>query len=366
MSKSFKYGIIGAGSMGREHIRNVNIIDRAEIVALSDPNNESINQSLSLLNKKVPCFTNYNEMIQADLVDGYIISTPNFTHIDVLKDVIKTKKHILVEKPLCTTIKDCIEFRDLTKNYPGLIWTAMEYRYMPPVKRMIEEIHKKTIGELKMLSIREHRFPFLVKVNDWNRFAENTGGTLVEKCCHFFDLMRLIVNSEAKQVYASGNQDVNHLNEKYNNKTPDILDNAYVIVDFQNGVRALLDLCMFAENSTNQEELCAVGDIGKIETAVPSASSGKNSSELRIGYRGRNFENGKTLNELVEVDEEILKVGNHHGSTYYEHISFLDSIKNSKPAAVSLNDGLQAVAIGEAAEISIKENRIVRMDEFKI
>ncbi len=69
---------------------------------------------------------------------------------------------------------------------------------------------------------------------------------------------------------------------------------------------------------------------------------------------------------LNKVDEEILKVGNHHGSTYYEHISFLDSIKNSKPAAVSLNDGLQAVAIGEAAEISIKENRIVKMDEFKI
>ena len=46
MSKSFKYGIIGAGAMGREHIRNVNIIDEAEIVALSDPNDESINQSL--------------------------------------------------------------------------------------------------------------------------------------------------------------------------------------------------------------------------------------------------------------------------------------------------------------------------------
>ena len=38
--------------MGREHIRNVNIIDEAEIVALSDPHDESINQSLSLLNKK--------------------------------------------------------------------------------------------------------------------------------------------------------------------------------------------------------------------------------------------------------------------------------------------------------------------------
>ena len=46
MSKNFRYGIIGAGSMGREHIRNINIINEAEIVALSDPHDESINQSL--------------------------------------------------------------------------------------------------------------------------------------------------------------------------------------------------------------------------------------------------------------------------------------------------------------------------------
>ena len=360
MTDKFRYGIIGAGSMGREHIRNVNIIDNAEIVALADPFQDSLEQSLSLLNNKVETFQDYKNLLKADLVDGYIISTPNFTHIDVLKDVITTKKNLLIEKPLCTTTKDCLEFRDLTKNYPATIWTAMEYRYMPPIKRMIEEIHKKTIGELKMLSIREHRFPFLVKVNDWNRFAKNTGGTLVEKCCHFFDLMRLIVQSEVKKVYASGDQDVNHLGELYNNKKPDILDNAFVIVDFENGVRAMLDLCMFAENSNYQEELCAIGDIGKIETAVPSSASGKNSSNVRIGFREKN----KIINETVNVDEKILKAGHHHGSTYYEHLSFLKAVKNNTLAEVSLEDGLRAVAIGEAAELSIKENRVVQMSEF--
>ena len=98
----------------------------------------------------------------------------------------------------------------------------MEYRYMPPVQKMIQEIDSNKIGKLKMLSIREHRFPFLKKVDDWNRFQINTGGTLVEKCCHFFDLMRLITNSEVTQVYASGDQSVNHLNENNNGKVPDI------------------------------------------------------------------------------------------------------------------------------------------------
>ena len=79
MTDKFRYGIIGAGSMGREHIRNVNIIDNAEIVALADPFQDSLEQSLSLLNNKVKTFQDYKDLLKADLVDGYIISTPNFT-----------------------------------------------------------------------------------------------------------------------------------------------------------------------------------------------------------------------------------------------------------------------------------------------
>ena len=298
-------------------------------------------------------------MIKENLVDVYLISSPNFTHIEILKDVIKTKKHILVEKPLCTNTKDCLEIKKLTKDYPSLFWTAMEYRYMPPVAKFIDEIHNKTIGELKTLTIREHRFPFLKKVNNWNRFEKNTGGTLVEKCCHFFDLMRLIAKSKPINVYASGGQDVNHLDEEYDGKKPDIIDNAYVIVNFENGARSLLELCMFAENSDMQEELVATGNKGKIETSVPSNESGKISSNLRIGMR-----DGETRLETIEVDKKILEAGHHHGSTYYEHLAFLNAIKNNSNPEVSLNDGLIAVAVGEAAEKSIKLKRLVKLEEI--
>ena len=360
MTNKIKYAIIGAGCMGQEHILNIEIIDDAEVVALCDTSPESINQCLDLLKNDVSVFTNCEDLVEANIADAYIIATPNFTHIEVLKSVLKSNAHLLIEKPLCTTVEDCKEFASLTENYPGVIWTAMEYRYMPPVKKMIEEIHNKTIGDLYMLSIKEHRFPFLHKVDDWNRFAINTGGTLVEKCCHFFDLMRLIAQSEPLKVYASGNQDVNHLDEEYDGKVPDMLDNAFVIVDFENGVRALLDLCMFAENSEYQEELCAVGSIGKIETEVPSNESGIANSDLRIGLR----ENNSTTKETIAVDAKILEAGHHHGSTYYEHQSFIKAIRNNTQPEVSLNDGLIAVAIGEAAEISIKEGRVVQMSEL--
>ncbi len=45
---------------------------------------------------------------------------------------------------------------------------------------------------------------------------------------------------------------------------PDILDNAYVIVEYENGARGMLDLCMFAEGSRNEQEICVVGDRGKV------------------------------------------------------------------------------------------------------
>ena len=63
---------------------------------------------------------------------------------------------------------------------------------MPPVAALIDRAEDAT-GGIKMLTIREHRFPFLRKIGNWNRFNENSGGTFVEKCCHFFDLMRLIL-----------------------------------------------------------------------------------------------------------------------------------------------------------------------------
>jgi len=359
--EKIKYGIIGAGTMAREHILNLSLINEAEVVALSDPHDESIKQCQELIKKEVACFNNHLDLIKENLVDVYIISSPNFTHIHILKDVIKTKKHILVEKPLCTNTKDCLEIEKLTKDYPSVFWTAMEYRYMPPVAKLITEIHNKKIGDLKTLTIREHRFPFLKKVKDWNRFEKNTGGTLVEKCCHFFDLMRLITKSDPVSVYASGGQDVNHLDEVYDGKKPDIIDNAYVIVNFENGSRSMLELCMFAENSEMQEELIAIGNIGKIETSVPSNESGLTSSNLRIGMR-----DGKTKLETISVDPKILEVGHHHGSTYYEHLAFINAVKNKLNPEVSLKDGLIAVAVGEAAETSIRLGRVVKLYEIII
>lgn len=54
-------------------------------------------------------------------------------------------------------------------GYKAPLWIGMEYRYMAPVTELVEEVRKGTVGDPKMISLREHRFPFKSKVGNWNR-----------------------------------------------------------------------------------------------------------------------------------------------------------------------------------------------------
>jgi predicted dehydrogenase len=259
MTARLRYGVIGTGMMGIEHLRNLALLPGAEVVAYADPHEESRRWARLVTGPAPAEHSDYRALLDDPRVDAVVIVTPNHTHRAVLEDAFATRKHILIEKPLCTTVEDARLVVERAARHPAVVWTAMEYRYMPPVARLIDEIRKGTIGQLRMFAIREHRFPS-AQGRNWNRFSRNTGGTLVEKCCHFFDLMRLTTRQRPTRVYASGGQDVNHLDERYGGERPDILDNGFVTVNFESGARALLDLCMFAEGSTNQEEIAATGD----------------------------------------------------------------------------------------------------------
>ena len=351
-----RYGIIGSGNMGQEHINNIRLLPGTVVSAVCDSDAQMREKALELAGPDTKGFADHRDMMASGLIDVIVLASPNQTHVDVLLDVLPADLPILAEKPLCTTSADCLRVINAAAGRRAPVWVAMEYRYMPPVARLIEEVRKGTVGELKMLAIREHRYPFLGKVGDWNRFARNTGGTMVEKCCHFFDLMRLITGAEAVRVYASGSQALNHLDENYGGETPDIIDNSYTIVDFDNGVRAMLDLCMFAEASRDQEEITATGDRGKVECGVPSAvvTIGRRDPDyLKGGHPGHGGD--ARLDRIpIPVDPKVMAAGHHFGSTFYQHKRFFEVIRSGETPEVTLHDGLKAVAIGEAAEQSIR------------
>lgn len=363
-AQTIRYGLIGAGHMAREHVRNLALIPGSRITAVSDPTPSSLEQTAAEIGYDVQTFPTHQELLASGLVDALVIASPNDTHLPILKDIFSsgTNLPVLVEKPVCTTAEDADELEKLAANYPAPVWVAMEYRYMPPVQEIIQAAHGGKLGTVHMLSIVEHRFPFLHKVDAWNRFVERTGGTLVEKCCHFFDLMRLILQEEPTRVYASGGHDVNHMDEVYDGRVSDMIDNAYVIVDFKGGKRAMLELSMFAEGSKFQERISIVGDAAKIETLIPVAGSHwieGDEAEATVEFSPRS-PLGPEKHE-VPVDEAVLAAGAHHGSTYYEHLGYRKAILGEGPVDVTVADGLQSVRMGLAAEQSIVEGRPVEL-----
>ena len=367
MAKLINYGIIGCGMMGQEHLRNIALLEGTNVAAIFEPDAGMSGIAKGLAPNAQMC-DSVAQLLAIETLDCLVIVSPNFRHLEQLEDIAATRAlPILVEKPLFTDTNAFERVRRFNKTYPAPVWVAMEYRYMPPIAALRAEVEDAT-GGIKMLSIREHRFPFLEKVGDWNRFNAKSGGTFVEKCCHFFDLMRLLTKSEPVRIMASAGQNVNHLDEVYDGKPCDIIDNGYVIVDFENGTRAMLELCMFADGSRYQEEVSVVGPKGKIEALVPGPGrfwpahlGDAPIAQLIISPRNPS---GPVVREIT-VDPTLLDAGDHNGSTFYQHEGFLALVRGERTRAdVTFEDGMKAVAMGMAAQQSALSGQSVLWSDY--
>lgn len=369
--KTLRYALIGTGMMGHEHMRNLALLRDLDelpvkIAALVDPDQNMRESALALAREldfpdAIAC-ADLSE-VAMETVDVCVVASPNHTHYKVLGRLLPYGKAILTEKPMCTTLAHCDELLHQLQGYPAPFWVAMEYRYMPPTNRFIERLARGDVGSLHMLTIREHRFPFLQKVDNWNRFSENTGGTLVEKCCHHFDLMRLMTGAEPVRIFASGDMNVNHLDEQYDGRCPDIIDNALVIIDFDSGCRASLELCMFADRAEPQEQLTALGNLGKLDACIPGPERfwpDAKERHAQVIFRPRG--GLEPCIETIQVDARLAAAGDHHGSTYYQHVKFAAAVLEGTNVEVDAEDGLKAVRMGLAAQESIRTAQVVELD----
>jgi len=357
------YGIIGCGMMGLEHINNVNLLAGAKVHAVYDPVADLASMAAARAGG-AHIAPSIEALVSMKEIDAVVIVSPNYRHIENLEEIIGYRDlPILCEKPLYISPDQESRLDAFIAAQNAPVWVAMEYRYMPPIAQLIKDVDELT-GGVKMLTIKEHRFPFLPKIGNWNRFNRNTGGTLVEKCCHFFDLMRLITKSEPIRVSASAGQITNHLNETYDGNVPDIWDGGYVLFDFENGCRALLELCMFADGTLWNEEISALGPKGKIDCRIPGPQRFWPKDigpppHAQITRAPRSPK--RPVTQEVEIDPALIEAGDHHGSTFFQHEKFLQVICGRGEVEVSLDDGRKAVQMGLAAQIAAREHRVVEL-----
>ncbi|MEM7334253.1 MAG: Gfo/Idh/MocA family oxidoreductase [Chloroflexota bacterium] len=361
----YRFNVIGTGINGQEHIANTLLEGRGEIYGVYDPNPGSIEGAKRRNEqyngrKNLVVYDNLTQACNDSMVDGLIICTPNYTHIDIIREAVKSGKHIFVEKPMATTMADAYEMLQIAETYEAVFQIGLQYRYKAVYAEALYEIlQRQTIGNVKLASIVEHRIPFLDKVNQWNKFSELSGGTLVEKCCHYFDLLNMVAQSRPASVYASSSQAVNFKEFEYDSRPSDIIDNALVIINYENGVRANFNLCMFSPMFYEEFVIC--GDRGRIKAIEHQSFQPNEGSKSTLEI---NLEQHRPSRVSNPSYSNLISTSGHHGATFIEHINFINNIEGCATDTATAAEGFWSIVVGSAAQESAKTGQIVDINEY--
>ena len=365
-SPEFSFAIIGCGMMGTEHMRNALLEGSGRIQGLYDPSPRSIEVAKKILARaagekaaqEVRVYDSIDQACADPEIDAVFICTPNHTHLDLMRVAARYDKAIFLEKPIATSVEDADEVCRLAANHSKLVQFGLQYRYKAIYAEAIEEaLQRGSLGRLHQVSIAEHRFPFLDKVDQWNKFNANTGGTLIEKCCHYFDLLNLFAGGAPTRVFASGHQAVNFLDFEKDGLRADGLDHAQVIIDYDNDAVGAFSLCMFAPGSSEDLVLC--GDHGRLHASEKSVLGAANENRIDIWVG----ENG-AARTITPAYPPYIEAAGHHGSTFFEHVAFMDALRTGNGSGATIEGGFWSVVVGAAAQRSIERREAVSIEEI--
>lgn len=356
--------IIGSGMIGREHMRVATLLGRADVHGIYDIEASSLDNAAAdfatYSTAKLQRYTNLESACLDPDVDVIMICTPNFTHFDILRVAMQSGKPLFLEKPMATSLADAASIVRLAEDYSSFIQIGMQYRYKAQYADAFHEVLQcGALGSVKTVAMSEYRPPFLDKVGQWNKFNRYSGGTLVEKCCHYFDLINAMAGAEPESIYASGGRAVNFLEFEYAGKTSDIDDHAFVIINYCNEVRASFTLNMFTQELN--EELIVCGERGRLKASEFSSFKPGTPSQARlmveVSERQDYQENDVTYPALIAGS-------GHHGATLFEHMALIDQVQGKPADAATPLQGFKAIAVASAAQESMATESVVDYADF--
>lgn len=362
-SPAHRLAVIGTGMMGREHMHVARLLGRAHIAAIYDPSPQSIAEAIAETPaglQRPTCYASLDEAFADDSIDGFIISAPNHTHAALARRAMQTGKALLVEKPMATSLTNALDMARAVRDYPAVVQLGMQYRFKAQYVDLFHAvIAAKALGEVKTISVAEYRPPFLDKVAQWNKFSRNSGGTLVEKCCHYFDLINRMADAVPTRVFASGGQAVNFRDFMYRDESADIDDHAFVVIEYDNGVRAQFALNMFCQEL--YEEMTVVGEFGRARATETASfkNAQRSRASLQVETAGHTLYEGGSLGY-----PDVIEDSGHYGATFFSQEAFIDRLEGATTDGATAEEGLWAIIVAIAAQESMRRQSVVDVGEL--
>lgn len=223
----FKFGIIGFGFMGHEHANMLaNFQDEIELAAVADTNPEQLADAP----EGVRTYATADELIANETLDTIIISTPNPSHLEMVKKTAAAKINTICEKPAAMSVAEFDEMVRVTKE-AGIIFTIHHQRRWDYDYRIMKEVYDKhMVGDVYL--IKSQLYGVNGNMHDWHIYPEMGGGMLYDWGVHLIDQILNMVDSEVDSVFADIQNVINE----------NVDDYFKLIFKFKNGVTTEIEL----------------------------------------------------------------------------------------------------------------------------
>ena len=160
-----RVGIIGYGHWGPNHVRVINECKDACVEMVSDLD-ASRRSAARQAHPTIATTESAQEIIESDKIDAVIVSTPVVTHHSIAMAVLNSGKHVLVEKPLCQTVKEADELVERSRQQDRVLMCGHVFLFNTGIRQLREYIYDDVIGTVRyMAATRTNLGPFRTDVN---------------------------------------------------------------------------------------------------------------------------------------------------------------------------------------------------------
>lgn len=277
MAKPIAYGMIGTGARAASLAGYLSKRkDDVFLKAIFEPDEATGERFLARFgqDRTVRC-RDYRELLADGEIEWVIVASPNCFHKAHTISALRAGKCVFAEKPLATSIEDCVAINDAHAAADGLLFaTGFVLRYAPLYRKVKELLDAGVIGKVVTVEANEnitaaHGGHIMTC---WRRFSQQSGSHMLEKCCHDMDLLNWLIGSLPSKVASFGGNNIFiPQNEELLNKftppegkssiylewnTPSrdaqnpftsektVIDNQVAIIEYRNGVRATFQTVM--------------------------------------------------------------------------------------------------------------------------
>jgi len=193
-NRKIRVAVIGAGNMGRHHVRNYALLPQAELVGLADINPESEKLADEY---KTKYFADYRSMLDETAPEAVSVVVPTPLHIEVGSEVMKRGIHCLVEKPIAYSLDEADRLIALAKKHKVIFTVGHIERYNPIIRKLKEIVGEKKLGEITSIVCRRvGGFPAIEPKTD----------VIIDLAVHDIDIINYLLEKHPTQIFCHGSR----------------------------------------------------------------------------------------------------------------------------------------------------------------